>query len=76
MAAASYVATDLCRGNIVLTRVLKWDVLSCLSSVRFVKGKETVSGRFDKHINSKSKSELKLPKQLKNKRKMLQYLPA
>lgn len=76
MAAANNAATALCRGNTGLTRVLKWDVLSFLSSVRFVKGKETVTGRFDKHTNSKSKSELKLPKQLKNKGKMLQYLPA
>lgn len=76
MAAASDAATAVCRGDIGLTRALKWEVLSCLSSIRFVKGKEAVTGRFAEHISSKSKSELKLPKELKNKRKMLPYLPA
>lgn len=67
MAAASDAATAVCRGNIGLTTALNWDLLSCLSSIRFVKGKEAVTGRFAKHINSKSKSELKLPKELKKK---------
>lgn len=67
MAAASDAATAVCRGNIGLTTALNWDLLSCLSSIRFVKGKEAVTGRFAKHINSKS--ELKLPKELKKKTK-------
>lgn len=40
MAAASGAATAVCRGNIGLNGT------SCLSSIRFVKGKEAVAGRF------------------------------
>lgn len=52
-------------GCVCLTRVLKCEVFSWLSSIRFVKEKETVAGRFAKHM--KSKSDLELPKEFKNR---------
>ena len=47
--------------------MLKCEVFSWFSSVRFVKEKETVAGRFTKHMKSKSKSDLELPKEFKNR---------
>jgi len=48
------------------TRVLKREVFSWLSSVRFEKEEETVAGRFAKHVKSKSKSD-ELPKEFKTR---------